>query len=92
VTVLAAGANVDPVEVRRLAELVARLSPRQQRVLDTVAEGFRGGWLAPADWERCWRACDLTDELVLSQAMTWLLRRRQAAGTGLAGGRRRLTR
>jgi hypothetical protein len=78
-------ANVDPAEVRRLAELVARLSVTQQRVVDAVAEGFRAGWLQPAEWERYWRHSDLTDEVVVAQALTWLVRRRQAAVGPLAG-------
>ena len=44
-----------------------------------VADGFRAGWLDPGRWERCWQACDLNDEDVLGDAMTWLTRRRQAA-------------
>ena len=75
----ALAARIDEADVRQLAELVARLSPTQQRV-DAVADGFRAGWLDPARWERCWRASDLSDEHVLGDAMTWLARRRQAAG------------
>jgi hypothetical protein len=71
-------ARVDQLEVRRLAELFARLSASQQRVVATVAEGFRSGWLAPADWERYWLACDLSDELACAEVMTWLVRRRRA--------------
>jgi hypothetical protein len=52
----ALGARIDEADVRQLAELVARLSPAQQR------------------------ASDLSDEHVLGEAMTWLARRRQAAG------------
>jgi hypothetical protein len=33
----------------------------------------------PWPLERCWQACDLNDEDVLGDAMTWLTRRRQAA-------------
>jgi hypothetical protein len=75
-------ARIDEADVRRLAELVAALSPTQQRVVDAVAEGFRAGWLDPARWERYWRASDLNDEGVLGDAMTWLTRRRHAAALG----------
>jgi hypothetical protein len=73
-----AAAIVDEAELRRLASLVARLSPAQQRVVVAVADGFRAGWLEPGKWERYWNACDLTDEGVLGEAMTWLARRKQA--------------
>ncbi|HEU4397067.1 MAG TPA: hypothetical protein VFU54_04400 [Actinomycetota bacterium] len=76
----AVAARIDEGEVRRLAELVARLSPVQQRVVSAVADGFRAGWLDPLRWERYWRASDLSDEAVLGDAMTWLIRRQQAAG------------
>ena len=75
----ALAARIDEADVRRLAELVARLSPTQQRVVNTVADGFRAGWLDPSRWERYWRASDLNDEDVLGDAMTWLTRRRHAA-------------
>jgi hypothetical protein len=75
----ALAARIDEVDVRRLAELVARLSPTQQRVVDAVADGFRAGWLDPTRWERYWQASDLNDERVLGDAMTWLTRRRHAA-------------
>jgi hypothetical protein len=71
--------RIDEADVRRLAELVARLSPTQQRVVDAVADGFRAGWLDPTRWERYWQASDLNDEGVLGDAMTWLTRRRHAA-------------
>jgi len=71
-------AVVDEAELRRLAALVARLSPAQQRVVVAVADGFRAGWLEPGNWERYWNRSDLTDEIVLGEAMTWLTRRRQA--------------
>ena len=77
----ALAARIDEADVRQLAELVARLSPTQQRVVDAVADGFRAGWLDPGRWERCWQACDLNDEHVLGDAMTWLTRRRQTATT-----------
>ena len=80
-------ANVDPAEIRRLAELVARLSESQQRVVDAVAQGFRAGWLEPAEWERYWYDSDLTDEMVIQQALTWLVRRQQAADGRFAGSR-----
>jgi hypothetical protein len=73
-------ARIDEGDVRRLAELVARLSPVQQRVVAAVANGFRAGWLDPARWERCWRASDLNDEGVLGDAMTWLVRRERSFG------------
>jgi hypothetical protein len=73
-------ARIDEGDVRRLAELVARLSPIQQRVVAAVANGFRAGWLDPARWERYWRACDLNDEDVLGDAMTWLVRRERSFG------------
>ena len=73
--------RIDEADVRQLAELVARLSPKQQRVVDAVADGFRAGWLDPGGWERYWRASDLNDEDVLGDAMTWLTRRRHAAGS-----------
>lgn len=40
-----------------------------------LAEGFRGGWLEPPQWERAWRGSDLTDDAVLGDARTWLARR-----------------
>jgi len=52
----ALASRIDESEVRRLAELVARLSPVQQRVVSAVADGFRAGWLDPIRWERYWRA------------------------------------
>jgi len=76
----AVATRIDESEVRRLAELVARLSPVQQRVVSAVADGFRAGWLDPSRWERYWRTSDLSDEAVLGDAMTWLARRRRAAG------------
>ena len=36
----ALAARIDEADVRQLAELVARLSPTQQRVVDAVADGF----------------------------------------------------
>jgi pyruvate-formate lyase-activating enzyme len=76
----AVAVRIDEGEIRRLAEVVARLSPVQQRVVSAVAEGFRAGWLDPSRWERYWRASDLSDEAVLGEAMTWLVRRQQAFG------------
>lgn len=73
-----APALVDEAELRRLASLVARLSPAQQRVVVAVADGFRSGWLEPGKWERYWRRSDLTDEGVLGDAITWLARRKHA--------------
>jgi hypothetical protein len=40
-------AIVDEAELARLARLVARLNPAQQRLLVALADGFRGGWLVP---------------------------------------------
>jgi hypothetical protein len=79
----ALAARIDEADVRQLAELVARLSPTQQRVVGAVADGFRAGWLDPTRWERYWRSSDLNDEGVLGDAMTWLTRRRQAADAWL---------
>jgi hypothetical protein len=39
---------------------------------DGLADGFRGGWLEPYQWERAWRGCDLDDDGVLGDARTWL--------------------
>jgi hypothetical protein len=49
--------------------------PSQQRVAAAVADGSWAGWLAPAEWERCWRHCNFSDGHVLRDAMTWLVRR-----------------
>jgi hypothetical protein len=73
-------ARIDEADVRRLAELIARLSEAQARMVSAVAEGFRSGWLEPAGWERSWRACDLSDEGNLGDALTWLARRKRDAG------------
>ena len=67
---------VDEAEIGRLAAMVARLSPAQQRLLVALADGIRGGWIDPAKWERYWRSCDLSDDATLGVAMTWLTRRR----------------
>jgi hypothetical protein len=68
-------AIVDEVELGQLATLIARLTPGQQRLVTALAEGFRGGWLEPFQWEHAWRGCDLSDEIVLGDARTWLARR-----------------
>lgn len=68
-------AIVDEAELGRLATLIARLTPGQQRLVTALADGFRGGWLEPFQWERAWRGSDLSDELVLGDARTWLARR-----------------
>jgi hypothetical protein len=47
---------VDEAELGQLAILIARLSPGQQQLVAALAEGFRGGWLEPLQWERAWRA------------------------------------
>jgi hypothetical protein len=69
-------AIVDEVELGQLAKLVARLTPGQQRLVVALADGFRGGWLEPLQWERAWRGTDLEDDAVLGDARTWLVRRR----------------
>lgn len=66
---------VDEAELGQLATLIARLSPAQQLLVTALADGFRGGWLEPLQWERAWRGSDLNDEAVLSSARTWLARR-----------------
>ena len=68
-------AIVDEAELGQLARLVARLSPGQQRLVVALADGFRGSWLEPFQWERAWRGSDLSDEGVLGDARTWLARR-----------------
>ena len=70
-----AAAMVDEAELGNLASLVARLTPAQQRLLVALADGFRGGWLEPLQWERAWRGSDLEDDAVVSDARTWLARR-----------------
>jgi hypothetical protein len=66
---------VDEAELGQLAILIARLSPGQQQLVAALAEGFRGGWLEPLQWERAWRGSDLSDDAVLGSARTWLARR-----------------
>jgi hypothetical protein len=66
---------VDEAELAQLATLIARLSPGQQRLVAALADGFRGGWLEPLQWERAWRGSDLNDDAVLGNARTWLARR-----------------
>ena len=66
---------VDEAELGQLASLIARLSPGQQQLVAALADGFRGGWLEPRQWERAWRGTDLNDEAVLGSARTWLARR-----------------
>jgi hypothetical protein len=68
-------AILDEAELACLARLVARLNPAQQRLLVALADGFRGGWLEPVQWERAWRGSNLDDDGVLSEARTWLARR-----------------
>jgi hypothetical protein len=68
-------AIVDEAELGQLAALVARLSPGQQLLVAALANGFRGGWLEPLQWERAWRGSDLNDDTVLCSARTWLARR-----------------
>jgi hypothetical protein len=76
-------AIVDEADLGQLAGLVARLTPAQQRLLIALADGFRGGWLEPFQWERAWRSSDLSDEVVLGDARTWLARRPRQRGQGL---------
>ena len=80
-------AIVDEAELGRLAGLVARLTPAQQRLLVALADGFRAGWLEPSQWEWAWRGSDLNDEVVLGDARTWLARRpgQPRHGLDLAG-------
>jgi hypothetical protein len=68
-------AIVDETELGQLARLVARLTPGQQRLVVALADGFRGGWLEPLQWERAWQGSDLTNDGVLGDARTWLARR-----------------
>jgi hypothetical protein len=68
-------ATVDEAELGQLAALIARLSPRQQQLVTALADGFRGGWLDPSQWEWAWRGSDLNDDAVLGEARTWLARR-----------------
>ena len=74
-------AIVDEAELGQLARLVARLSPGQRRLVVALADGFRGSWLEPFQWERAWRGSNLSDEGVLSDARTWLARRPGRAST-----------
>jgi hypothetical protein len=64
---------VDEAELGQLATLIARLSP-EQRLVAALADGFRGGWLEPLQWERAWRGSDPNDDAVLGNARTWLAR------------------
>jgi hypothetical protein len=74
---------VDEAELGQLATLIARLSPGQQRLVAALADGFRGGWLEPLQWERAWRGSDLSDDAVLGNARTWLARRPGRARSAL---------
>ena len=67
-------ATVDEAELGQPASLIARLSPAQQRLVAALADGFRGGWLEPFQWERAWRGSNLNDDVVLGEARTWLAR------------------
>jgi hypothetical protein len=73
-------AIVDEAELGQLAGLIARLTPGQQRLVVALADGFRGGWLEPFQWEHAWRDSDLSDESVLGDARTWLARRPRQPG------------
>jgi hypothetical protein len=66
---------VDEAELGQLATLVARLTPAQQRLVTALADGFRGGWVEPFQWERAWRGSNMSDEVVVGDARTWLARR-----------------
>jgi hypothetical protein len=68
-------AIVDEAELGQLASLIARLTPGQQRLVAALADGFRGGWLEPLEWERAWRGSNLNDDVVLGDVRTWLVRR-----------------
>ena len=88
-----AAAMVDEAELGNLASLVARLTPAQQRLLVALADGFRGGWLEPLQWERAWRGSDLEDDAVVSDARscgsppaTGRDRSTRSAGRDLSGG------
>jgi hypothetical protein len=72
---MSAAVIVDEAELGQLATLIARLSPGQQQLVAALADGFRGGWLEPLQWERAWRGSDLTDDAVLCDARFWLARR-----------------
>jgi len=72
---LTGAAPIDHSDVRMVANLVARLTPAQQRVVVAVADGFRAGWLDEREWERFWRHGDFANEHVLRDVMTWLVRR-----------------
>jgi hypothetical protein len=72
-------AIVDEAELARLARLVARLTPAQQRLVVALADGFRSGLLEPLQWERAWRDSDLNDDGILDDARTWLARRPRPA-------------
>jgi hypothetical protein len=61
-------AIVDEAELGHLARLVARLTPAQQRLVVALADGIRGGWLEPFQWERAWRGSDLDDDGVVGDA------------------------
>jgi hypothetical protein len=63
-------AIIDEAELGQLARLVARLTPAQQRLLVALADGLRGGWLEPSQWEQAWRGSDLSDDAVLGDART----------------------
>jgi hypothetical protein len=68
-------AVVDEAELGQLASLIARLTPGQQRLVSALADGFRGGWLEPLEWERAWRGSNLSDDVVVGDMRTWLVRR-----------------
>ena len=77
--------SIDEVDLCRVAQLLARLTPAQQRVVAILADGLRAGWVDPASWQRSWRRCDLNDDGVLGDARTWLVRRAGDAGATLRG-------
>jgi len=79
-------AIVDEAELGQLARLVARLSPGQQRLVVALADGFRGSWLEPFQWERAWRGSNLSDEGV--QRRSNLARSSSRKGPRPRGSRR----
>jgi hypothetical protein len=77
--------SIEESDLCRIAQLLAGLTPAQQRVVAILADGLRAGWVDPASWQRSWRRCDLNDDGVLGQARTWLVRRAGVVGDTLHG-------
>ena len=67
-------ASIDEAELGQLAGLIARLTPGQQRLLIALADGFRGGWVEPSQWELAWRGSNLSNDAMHGDARTWLAR------------------